>query len=177
MHVVKIRKTTSPMNDFSATHGGKAPTRQRLMSQALHFGLGLLGMVLLAPLFLAIGALIKLTSRGPVLHRRLMIGQERRVFTLYTFRTNRAAAVATGRTRRWTGYDGHDTAIGWFLKRTRLERLPQLLNVLKGEINLFGPPAQRPTFLSRWTHKSPRQYRPLTVKPGVIDIAPGRCKA
>lgn len=164
-------KSIPPVHDlFVGYVMGGAPGQGRA-SEAVQFGLAILGVASLAPLFLVIGLAIKLTSRGPLLRRSLAIGQRGRVFASYAFRTSREAAVATDGAPRLIDDDGRDTAIGRFLKRAGLDRLPQLLHVLQGEMNLLGPRPRRPLFLERWSHMHPRQHRRLPVKPGLMALA------
>jgi lipopolysaccharide/colanic/teichoic acid biosynthesis glycosyltransferase len=113
-------------------------------------------LVLMAPLFLVIGLLIKLTSPGPLLYRGLRVGKEGRIFTIYKFRTLQVDAEERIGACLLTDRDAYYTRLGKFLKRTKLDELPQLLNVLKGEMNLVGPRPIRPIFLETLCRDIPR---------------------
>jgi lipopolysaccharide/colanic/teichoic acid biosynthesis glycosyltransferase len=122
-------------------------------------------LVLLAPLFLIIGLLIKLTSQGPILCRGLHVGKDGRIFTIYEFCTLHAGAEEKINAQLLADRSAYYTCIGKFLKRTKLDQLPQLVNVLKGEINIVGPRPVRPIFLEKLCGDIPRYpIRPI-VKP------------
>jgi lipopolysaccharide/colanic/teichoic acid biosynthesis glycosyltransferase len=125
-------------------------------------------LVLALPVMLGISLLIKLTSRGPVLYRQERVGKNGRVFTLYKFRT-----MIDGAEKHvgpvWAAKDdGRVTAVGRVLRRTRLDELPQLFNILCGEMSLVGPRPERPYFVAR--HKVLQGLR-LSVKPGLTGLA------
>src|SRR5438445_1049519 len=109
----------------------------------------LLGLVLLSPLFLAIALLIKLDTTGPVFFSHLRVGHRRRYFRLWKFRKMRHDLPLPGPslTRR---YDGRLTSIGAFLERTKLDELPQLFNVLMGDMSIVGPRPEVPHFVEHY---------------------------
>jgi lipopolysaccharide/colanic/teichoic acid biosynthesis glycosyltransferase len=124
--------------------------------------------ILAIPLIVAVSLLVKLTSRGPVLYRQERVGKDGRVFTLYKFRT-----MVDGAERHigpvWAAQDDDRvTPVGRFLRRTRLDELPQLYNVVCGEMSLVGPRPERPYFVAR--HKVLQGVR-LSVKPGLTGLA------
>lgn len=126
-----------------------------------------LALIVLAPLFLLIGLLIKLDSQGPVFHRAKRVGQGGDIFTLYKFRS-----MLPDSDRRGPGItvasDGRVTRAGRVLRRTKLDELPQLWNVFRGKMSLVGPRPEDPRYVALYT---PEQRRVLAVKPGITSAA------
>ncbi len=124
--------------------------------------------ILSLPLILAVALLIKLSSHGPILYRQERVGKDGRVFTLYKFRTMvNDAEKHLGPVLAVQG-DNRVTRIGRLLRRMRLDELPQLYNVMRGEMSLVGPRPERPYFVAR--HKALQGVR-LSVKPGLTGLA------
>jgi lipopolysaccharide/colanic/teichoic acid biosynthesis glycosyltransferase len=125
------------------------------------------GLVVLAPLFLVIAVLIKLDSSGPVFYRGLRAGQYGCPFRIIKFRTmdldaeNRGPAVTTA-------HDPRITRVGRVLRRTKLDELPQLINVLAGSMSLVGP---RPEDLGLLERYSTEQRQLLSIRPGITSPA------
>ncbi len=113
----------------------------------IEFVLALGLLVVTAPLHLAAALLVKLTSRGPVLYSQVRLGKDGKPFTIYKLRTmTHNCEKETG--PRWTSAgDPHITAVGHFLRRTHLDELPQLWNIVRGEMSLIGPRPERPEFV------------------------------
>jgi exopolysaccharide biosynthesis polyprenyl glycosylphosphotransferase len=130
-----------------------------------------LGLVLLAPLLLLIGLGVGLSSRGPVLVHQDRVGLRERCFRMHKFRTMRVdAEVDTGPV--WTSQsDPRRTAIGRVLRRLSLDELPQLWNVLVGEMSLVGPRPERPVFVSDFKRKLERYRDRHLVRPGLTGWA------
>lgn len=145
--------------------------RSNYLSEVVQFGMALLGLGLALPLFIIIGAAIKLTSSGPIFYRGLRVGKHQQVFKIFKFRTLQVGAEEKIGARLLTEYDAYYTVIGRFLKRTKLDELPQLLNVIKGEMNLVGPRPVRPIFLDGLCHAIPLYPLRLMVKPGMTGLA------
>ncbi|NLE74966.1 MAG: sugar transferase [Actinobacteria bacterium] len=124
-----------------------------------------ISLILLSPLFVVIGLLVKLTDGGPILHIARRMGRYGRTFGLFKFRTMVVGAAAVG--PGVTGAtDARVTRIGAFLRRTKLDELPQLVNVLRGEMELVGPRPEDPRYLSYYTRD---QLRILDVRPGITS--------
>jgi lipopolysaccharide/colanic/teichoic acid biosynthesis glycosyltransferase len=130
-----------------------------------------LGLVLLLPVSLAIAGLIKITSRGPVLYRGQRIGREMRPFTIFKFRTLLVDAEKRIGARLLTPGDPLYTPIGRFLKRTKLDEIPQLVNVLRGDMNLVGPRPIRPIFLATSLKEIESYGLRFVVRPGMTGLA------
>lgn len=126
-----------------------------------------LGLIILSPLFALIALLIRLTSPGPVFYRARRVGQGGREFTLYKFRSMVADADRRGPGITAAG-DSRVTPVGRVLRRTKLDELPQLWNVLRGDMSLVGPRPEDPRYVALYT---PAQRRVLDVRPGITSLA------
>lgn len=126
-----------------------------------------LGLIILSPIFALIALLIRLTSPGPVFYRARRVGQGGREFTLYKFRSMVADADRRGPGITAAG-DPRVTSIGRVLRRTKLDELPQLWNVLRGDMSLVGPRPEDPRYVALYT---PEQRRVLDVRPGITSLA------
>jgi lipopolysaccharide/colanic/teichoic acid biosynthesis glycosyltransferase len=127
----------------------------------------LVGILLLLPLFLAISIWIKLDSPGNVLFRQIRIGRFGREFSIYKFRTMVADAESKGK-QITVAKDTRITRSGQFLRKYKLDELPQLFNVVKGEMSLVGPRPEVPKYVAYYTAE---QRRVLDVLPGITDPA------
>jgi len=121
-------------------------------------------LVLTAPLFLAVAVFIKIDSRGPVFYRCRRVGFQGREIAMLKFRKMKDRATGAALT---VADDDRLTSVGRVLARTKLDELPQLWNVLKGEMSLVGPRPEDPEFVARY----PKEYtRILHVRPGVTGL-------
>ncbi|NTU79985.1 MAG: sugar transferase [Chloroflexales bacterium] len=125
------------------------------------------GLVLLAPIIIAISLAIKALDRGPVLYRATRIGKDKQPFRLYKFRTMIVDADRRGPAITAQG-DARVTPIGRWLRRTKLDELPQILNVLRGEMSLVGPRPEDPRYVALYDQ---RQQQVLNVRPGITSAA------
>jgi lipopolysaccharide/colanic/teichoic acid biosynthesis glycosyltransferase len=135
----------------------------------------ILALVLLIPALPLIGLLIlavRLTSRGPGLYRQVRVGQGCRRFVMYKLRTMHVEAEAhTGPVWAALGADPRITWLGCWLRRSHLDELPQLLNVLKGEMSLVGPRPERPEFVALLAQDIPDYLDRLQILPGITGLA------
>ncbi|MDI6448185.1 sugar transferase [Anaerobaca lacustris] len=120
------------------------------------------------PFMVVAAVAIKLSSRGPVLYRQQRVGEGGRLFNLYKFRTMIDNAEKHVGPVLASKDDSRVTAVGRILRRTRLDELPQLYNILRGDMSLVGPRPERPYFVQR--HKALQGVR-LVVKPGLTGLA------
>ena len=120
------------------------------------------------PFMVVAAVAIKLSSRGPVLYRQQRVGEGGRLFNLYKFRTMIDNAERHVGPVLASKDDSRVTAVGRILRRTRLDELPQLYNILRGDMSLVGPRPERPYFVQR--HKALQGVR-LVVKPGLTGLA------
>jgi lipopolysaccharide/colanic/teichoic acid biosynthesis glycosyltransferase len=126
-----------------------------------------IGLVLFAPLLLLIAIFIKLDSKGPVFFRQVRIGRNFRAFEIYKFRTMVQKASQLG-TPITYGHDSRITRAGRLLRKAKLDELPQLINVLKGDMSFVGPRPEVPQYVELFR----RDYMEiLTVRPGITDLA------
>ncbi len=134
-------------------------------------GLSVFGLAIGLPVMALVAAAVRLTSRGPVLYHQERVGLNGHVFWVHKFRTMRVdAEAATGPV--WsTKNDDRVTAMGGILRRTRLDELPQLWNVLKGEMSFVGPRPERPSFVEELKTKIPFYGQRHVVKPGLTGWA------
>lgn len=132
-------------------------------------------LVLLVPGLPLIGllvALVRLTSRGPGIYRQQRVGREGRVFTMYKLRSMRIDAEAgTGPVWAEAGKDSRVTPLGNALRRLHLDELPQLFNVLRGEMSLVGPRPERPEFVAVLAEQIPGYLTRISVLPGITGLA------
>lgn len=126
------------------------------------------GLLLLAPVMLCIAVLIKLTSKGAILFCQDRLGKDATIFKLYKFRTMVPGAINMGAGLSVAEGDTRITLVGSFLRKTSLDELPQLFNVLKGEISLVGP---RPTVPQHLEYYGEFERQRLKVKPGITGLA------
>jgi Undecaprenyl-phosphate glucose phosphotransferase len=142
-----------------------------VVKRAMDVALSALALVVLSPLLLAIAALVKLTSPGPVFYRQERCGLNGRVFRMLKFRSMAADAEArTGAV--WARKDDpRRTRLGAFLRRTSLDELPQLLNVLRGDMSLVGPRPERPVFIQKFSKTIPNYMARHCVKAGITGWA------
>jgi len=151
--------------------GFRKPYSLAAVKRALDIGAASLGLCLAVPLMLAVAAVVKTVSRGPVLYRQQRVGEHGKVFTLYKFRSMRTdAEEKTGPV--WAQEeDDRIIPLGQFIRRARLDELPQLWNVLRGNMSLVGPRPERPEFVRELTQVIPFYGQRHVVKPGVTGWA------
>ena len=126
--------------------------------------------VVFLPFFIIIAALIKLTSPGQAIFKQTRVGKEELKFTIYKFRTMVQDAEKDG--PRWANYDDkRATPIGRILRKTHLDEIPQLINILKGELSFIGPRPERPEFVEKLRTEVPYYELRLLVKPGITGWA------
>jgi lipopolysaccharide/colanic/teichoic acid biosynthesis glycosyltransferase len=115
--------------------------------------------------------LVRLTSKGPAFYTQTRVGQGGRLFTILKLRTMRHNCEALSGPRWSLPGDPRITPVGWLLRKTHLDELPQLLNVLRGEMSLIGPRPERPEFVPQLEKELPAYRQRLNVRPGVTGLA------
>jgi Undecaprenyl-phosphate glucose phosphotransferase len=143
----------------------------RVLKRAFDVGLGALALLLALPAMVAIAAAIRLTSGGPVLYRQERMGLDGRRFRMLKFRTMRPDAEAVTGPRWAVPDDPRRTGLGGFLRRWSLDELPQLVNVLRGEMSLVGPRPERPGFVEEFRQRVPGYMLRHKVKAGITGWA------
>lgn len=173
------------------------------LKRLLDFAGAAIGLALLSFIFLILSLLIKLDSKGPVFYYQIRIGRNRRrksrrtltaetridrryndrrkqdlhgqPFVIYKFRTMREDAEKKCGPVWATDNDPRITTVGKFLRETHLDELPQLLNILRGEMSFVGPRPERPHFVSQFSHQIPDYTKRLKMKPGLTGLAQVNC--
>lgn len=143
----------------------------RAVKRFLDVTASFLGLVLLSPLLLTVSILIKIDSRGPVIFRQKRIGKNGKVFEIYKFRSMCVGAEKTGSGVYSGKGDARVTRIGKILRATSIDELPQLLNILKGEMSFVGP--RPPLTYHPWKYEeyTDFQKRMFEVRPGITGWA------
>ena len=156
---------------FIHLRGSRLYGWDRLVKWGFDLVFGVLALAVAAPLMLGVAVALKLTSRGPVLYRQERMGVDGRRFHMLKFRTMRVDAESeTGPV--WAHPDDpRRTSLGAFLRRTSIDELPQLFNVLRGEMSLVGPRPERPYFVDQFTATVPRYRDRLRVNAGLTGSA------
>lgn len=131
----------------------------------------LCGLVLLSPLLLVVAVLVKTTSKGPVIFAQERVGQHNRVFKMYKFRTMRVQEETEEKKGWTTRNDPRVTKVGRFLRRTSIDELPQLFNILIGNMSLVGPRPERPQYVEKFREEIPRYMIKHQVRPGLTGWA------
>lgn len=137
------------------------------MIRALDILFSFFGLILLSPVLLVLAVWVKLDSSGPVFYRQVRVGRYGKDFMLLKFRSMRVNADKAG-LLTVGGRDPRITTAGYFLRKYKLDELPQLLNVLIGEMSLVGPRPEVRKYVELYTNE---QKNILNVRPGVTDIA------
>ncbi len=143
----------------------------RKIKRAMDLGVAVLGLVLSAPICLLTVLAIRLDSRGPILYRQRRAGLDEEAYTLYKFRTMKHNAEAVSGAVWAEQFDSRVTRVGRFLRKWRVDEIPQLINVLRGEMSLVGPRPERPEFIDTLAEAIPFYKERLLVPPGITGWA------
>ncbi|MFA5200207.1 MAG: sugar transferase [Candidatus Omnitrophota bacterium] len=133
--------------------------------------LAVLGLLIASPILLLAAVLIKLESKGPVIYRQKRVGKDRKIFRIYKLRSMRLdAEKGTGAV--WAKKDDpRATSLGRLLRKTHIDEIPQLINVLKGEMSIVGPRPERPEMIVDFITLIRDYDKRLQIKPGITGIA------
>lgn len=141
------------------------------VKSVIDFILAFIGLIILSPFFLVIAILIKLDSKGPVFYKQKRLGKSGKVFEIYKFRTMVDNAISMGTGLRTDEGDPRITKVGNILRKTSLDELPQLINILKGEMSLIGPRPPVPYHPYKYEDYTAEKKRRFLVKPGITGYA------
>lgn len=144
-----------------------SPNSRRLVKRIFDILASGVGLLVLSPVFLAVALWIKLDSHGPVFYRQVRVGRHNKDFGLFKFRSmvvgaDRKGLITVG------GRDPRVTRSGYFIRKYKLDELPQLINVLLGHMSLVGPRPEVRKYVDLYT---PEQLHVLDVRPGITDLA------
>ena len=182
---------SEPVGEARATRTDEVEVadRSELLNRCVNVAIAGIALLLLAPLCVLVALLIKLTSRGPVFYTQTRIGLDRRwqrasvdgerriedlagqPFTILKFRSMTVNAEASGQAVWATKHDARVTAVGRVMRKTRIDEIPQLVNVLRGEMNIVGPRPERPSIVVRLRESIPEYPMRHRVKPGITGWA------
>ena len=144
---------------------------QRIIKRAMDIVLSVLTLIVLSPVFLITAFFIKLNDGGPVLFHQARCTKDGRIFNIYKFRSMVVDAEKEGKSIPATNHDSRITPIGNFIRKLRIDELPQLFNILKGDMSIVGPRPERIEHVEKYTKEIPEfEYR-LKVKGGLTGYA------
>ena len=122
------------------------------------------------PIFMLVAAMTRFSSRGPIFYTQERIGHRGRPFTMYKFRSMYVDAEKTGPSLSQGSSDNRITPWGRFMRQTRIDELPQFVNVLRGDMSVVGPRPERQYFIDKITEVAPEYTNLLKVKPGITSL-------
>ena len=175
--------STGPQDDFEPR------TRSEVLCRVFNCTIAVLMLIVASPIMLLTVIIIRLTSRGPVLYTQIRVGIDRRwnrtralherrredlggsPFTIFKFRSMRVDAEVNGQAVWATKDDDRVTPIGKFMRKTRIDELPQLLNVIRGDMNIVGPRPERPSIFVRLREQIDEYPVRQRVRPGITGLA------
>ena len=137
------------------------------MKRAMDLSLSIFFLMLSFPVFIMVSLLVKLSSPGPVFFRQWRAGKDGKLFMLYKFRTMRVDCACYAESPKHNRDDPRVTGAGFYLRKTGLDELPQLINVIKGDMSLVGPRPEMPYIVDQYT---PEQRFRLDVLPGLTGL-------
>ena len=141
-----------------------------LYQRILDIILSLIGLIIGIPLMLIFGIFIKIEDKGPMTYKQERVGKNGRVFYIYKLRSMRTDAEKFG--AKWADKDDpRITKVGKFIRKTRIDELPQLFNILKGDMSIIGPRPERPSFTAQFNEEIPGFINRLAIKPGLTGWA------
>ncbi|HTY58238.1 MAG TPA: undecaprenyl-phosphate glucose phosphotransferase [Bacteroidota bacterium] len=167
----QVRLTEYEGLPFLTLKGNPLTGWGRVAKRLFDFAFSAFLLLVLSPVLLLIALLVRLTSRGPVFYAQERVGIDGRPFVILKFRSMRTDAEASSGPVWARRDDPRSTPIGAFLRRTSMDELPQLLNVLKGEMSLVGPRPERPYFVDQFRAKVPKYLDRHRVKTGMTGWA------
>lgn len=144
------------------------PIWQQHTKRVLDISLSLLAMVILSPIYIILAIGIKLTSSGPIFYNHERVGKNGKSFKIYKFRSMYVDAEKNGPALS-SKNDARVTTFGRFMRKTRLDEIPQFYNVLKGDMSLVGPRPERQFFIDQIIEKAPHYTHLLSVRPGITS--------
>ena len=143
----------------------------RFLKRSMDIFMGVLALILFSPIMLVAIIGIKLTSKGPIIYKQNRIGLHNKEFEMYKFRSMMVQTDG-GDAKKWTTSDDpRVTKFGKFMRKTSIDELPQILNVLKGDMSLVGPRPERPFYVDKFKEEIPRYMVKHQIRPGMTGWA------
>lgn len=143
----------------------------QLSKRIMDILISLAAIILTSPIMLVSSLIIKLTSPGPVFFKQIRVGMHRREFEMYKFRSMKVQTDEEEKCQWTTKNDPRKTRFGEFIRRTSIDELPQLFNVLKGDMSVIGPRPERPYFVDKFKEEVPKYMIKHHVRPGITGWA------
>ncbi|MFR3568591.1 MAG: exopolysaccharide biosynthesis polyprenyl glycosylphosphotransferase [Paraclostridium sordellii] len=131
----------------------------------------IIGLIIGIPLIAIFGMLVKMEDRGPIFYKQERLGKNLKIFYIYKIRSMRVDAEKIGGVQWAQKDDPRITKIGKFIRKTRIDEIPQLFNILKGDMSLIGPRPERPELTYKFEKEIPGFIKRLKVKPGLTGLA------
>ena len=142
-----------------------------LIKRVMDVIISLTGILITSPLMVCIAVIIKTTSKGPLIYKQERVGLHNKSFMMYKFRSMRVQEAGEEKKAWTTKNDPRVTAVGKFIRRTSIDELPQLFNILKGDMSVVGPRPERPFFVEKFKEEIPRYMIKHQVRPGLTGWA------
>ncbi len=150
-------------------HTKELPEWQKLIKTITDYFFAILIFIIAIPIFLFIYTGIKVTSKGPVIYTQERLGKNKKPFTIYKFRTMYTDAEKDGHQLSYTN-DPRITPVGKYLRKWHLDEIPQIINILKGDMALIGPRPEREFYVNQILQKAPHYEIIFNVKPGITSL-------
>jgi lipopolysaccharide/colanic/teichoic acid biosynthesis glycosyltransferase len=149
---------------------------RRILKSLFDFVIALISALILLPIFLIISIAIKIDSKGPVLFKQPRLGIKGSVFNIFKFRSMVTDQRIFNKTKELYEDDPRITEVGRFLRKRSLDELPQIINILRGEMSFIGPRPPTPHFPKRYSEYNEFEKQRFKVKPGISGLAAIRCR-
>ena len=146
-------------------------TFNRIIKRVIDFEFAIIGLIITSPVMLVCAILVKFSSEGPVIFKQERVGLHNKTFNMYKFRSMRVQDENQEKKAWTTKDDPRVTKVGAVLRKTSLDELPQLFNILKGDMSLVGPRPERPQFVEQFKEEIPRYMIKHQVRPGLTGWA------
>ena len=142
-----------------------------IYKRTLDIGTSFIGLIIGIPFLIVFGALIKLEDKGPIFYKQERLGKNEKYFYVYKLRSMRVDAEKIGGAQWAQKNDPRITNVGAFIRKTRIDEIPQLLNILKGDMSIIGPRPERPELTYKFNREIPGFINRLIIKPGLTGWA------
>ncbi|MBM7710558.1 sugar transferase [Enterococcus xiangfangensis] len=151
--------------------GFRIPSENAMFKRLFDIIVSLILLVIASPFMLITAILVKVTSPGPIIYKQIRITQDQKEFPIYKFRSMSAAAESKSGPVLAKSNDTRVTPVGKFIRAVRFDELPQLINVLKGDMSIIGPRPERPFFVEQFNAENPYYYLRHNVRTGITGYA------